>query len=104
MTRLRQYDVDEQELMEAERAILEEQAERGPVGGCPSDMVLRRFAAGGEEREEVREGILLHLLACRRCVQFMGELRREKGGGSGRRRAYIGTALGLGAVSIRAVR
>ena len=89
--------------MEAEQAILEEQAKRGPVDGCPSDIVLRRFAAGSEDREQVREEILLHLSACSRCVQFMRELRRQKMVGSGRRRAYIGSALALAAVIIAAV-
>src|SRR5258708_19972639 len=77
MTRLRQYDVDEQELMEAEQAILEEQAKRGPVDGCPSDIVLRRFAAGREDREQVREEILLHLSPCNPRVQFLRRLPRH---------------------------
>ena len=104
MTRLRQYDVDEQELIQTEQAILEKEARRGPVAGCPSDAVLQRFAAGREGREQVRKEILAHLSACSRCVQFMGELRRQKGTDSANRRVYIrSSALALAAVIIVAV-
>jgi len=104
MATLRQDGEAERELMQAEQTVLEEQARRGPIDGCPSDAVLQRFAAGREDREEIREEILAHLAACSRCVEYMAELRRQKVTGSGSRRAYIArSALALAAVIIVAV-
>jgi hypothetical protein len=104
MATLRQDGEAERELMQAERAVLEEQAKRGPVGDCPSAAVLQRFAAGREDREEIHEEILAHLAACSRCVQFMAELRRQKVTRSGARRAYtVRSALALAAGIIVAV-
>lgn len=104
MATLRQDGEAERELMQAERAVLEEQARRGPVGGCPSDAALRQFAAGREDREEAREEILAHLATCSRCVQFMADLRGQKVTASGSRRAYIArSALALAAVIIVAL-
>jgi hypothetical protein len=104
MRRLRHYDVDEQELIQTEQDILEGEARRGPPAGCPSDAALQRFAAGREDREQVREEMRAHISVCNRCVQFMGELRKQKIVGSSNRRVYIRkSALALAAVIIVAV-
>lgn len=90
MVRLRQTGSAEQELIEAERGVLGEQARRGrPVSGCPSDAALWRFAAGHEKDEETRERILIHLAACSRCVQFMAEIREQKIARPGVRSSYV---------------
>lgn len=89
MVRVRQTGSAEQELIEAERAVLGEQARRGPVSGCPSDAALRRFAAGHEKHEETREKIFIHLAACSGCVQFMAEIREQEIARSGVRSSYV---------------
>ena len=79
MVRVRQTGSAEQELIEAERAVL---------GGSKQDVVLslvarvmRRSgdsAAGHEKHEETREKIFIHLAACSGCVQFMAEIREQE--------------------------
>jgi hypothetical protein len=104
MLRSKQYSDVERELMQAEMAVLQKQSARGPVRGCPGEAALRRFAAGREDREEIRNELVAHLADCSHCIRVMGNIREQRIARSAARRLYIRrSALAFAAVIVIAV-